>query len=332
MIEYFVARGETRVLTAQARAQLRGNFARLSDGVTHYELTGPDNGELVLLLPGLTIPLFYWDALADQLHRQGLRTLAYSAYGRGYSDRVVTTYDRSLFVRQAREILERLQVSQVSHVIGTSMGALVSMALVQEKGFRTQTLTLVGPAGLESRMPLAVRIARLGGGVAGLFGRHMGLKGVLAHLDRNVRTKEDAGVLKGMIGDAYAYEGSVYSLFSTLGSFPMLNQQDLYRATAELRIPIMLLWGSEDRVTPVAGMDTARALLRPAECHVIPVCGHMAPFERPEEVATLFSTFVSKLRRAPSTEPSPSLAYSGNEADAFLANAAREGGKGTIQS
>ena len=181
------------------------------------------------------------------------------------------------------------------------MGALVSMALVLEKGFRTQTLTLVGPAGLESQMPPAVLIARLGGVVAQLFGRYLGQRGVLAHLDHNVRSKEHARTLKRMIGDAFRYEGSVYSLFSTLGSFPMINQQDLYRATAALDIPIMLLWGSEDRVTPVGRLDTARALLRPAECHVIPVCGHMAPFECPEEVATLFSAFVSKLRRATAT-------------------------------
>ncbi|MFQ6397386.1 hypothetical protein ACLMAJ_28515 [Nocardia sp. KC 131] len=39
-----------------------------------------------MLTPGLTIPLFYGDGLVSELHPRGLRTLAYSAYGRGYSD------------------------------------------------------------------------------------------------------------------------------------------------------------------------------------------------------------------------------------------------------
>jgi pimeloyl-ACP methyl ester carboxylesterase len=302
MVKYFVARGETRVLTDTARANLRGSFLRLSDGVTHYELAGPADGELVLLVPGLTIPLFYWDRLADRLHGLGLRTLAYSAYGRGYSDRIRNTYDRPLFLRQARELIQWLDLPEVDHVIGTSMGALISMALVQEKGFTTKTLTLVGPAGLESRPPLPTRLARLGGGVARLFGRYMGRRGVLAHLDHNVRSREHAQALKDMVGGTYLYEGSVYALFSTLESFPVVSQQDLYRRTAILSIPTMLIWGREDRVTPIERMSAAQALLHPTESHVISTCGHMVPFECPDELARLFARFVSKVHGA-STGP-----------------------------
>lgn len=119
-LAYFVARGERLALDSAARADLRGSYAKLSDGVTHYELAGPDDGELVFLVPGLTIPLFYWDALASALHEKGFRTLAYSAYGRGYSDRVKTTYCPRLFLRQARELLEHLGLlREVRHLMGT---------------------------------------------------------------------------------------------------------------------------------------------------------------------------------------------------------------------
>ena len=311
MINYFVARGETRALTEGTRVSLRGNFVRLSDGITHYELAGPHSGELVLLVPGLTIPLFYWDKLAERLHGRGLRTLAYSAYGRGYSDRVATTYDRALFLRQAQELILRLELSEVSHVIGTSMGALTSMALVREKWFKTRTLTVIGPAGLESRLPLAARLCRWRAGVAQLFGRYMGRRGVLAHLDHNVRSKEHLRMLREMVGDAYRFEGSVYALFSTLESFPMINQQDLYRSTADLNIPTMLIWGGEDNVTPLERLSIAQALLRPAECHVVPMCGHMVPFERPEEVATLFGAFISRLGQGSRNPPRDSVPEGG---------------------
>jgi hypothetical protein len=49
-------------LNPDTRSRLRGSLIPLSDGITHYELTGPDDGELVFLLGGLTVPLFYWDA------------------------------------------------------------------------------------------------------------------------------------------------------------------------------------------------------------------------------------------------------------------------------
>jgi hypothetical protein len=64
VIRYFVARGETARLDDAARATLGGSFVRLSGGVTQYELTGSDDGELIVLIPGITIPLSYWDGLA----------------------------------------------------------------------------------------------------------------------------------------------------------------------------------------------------------------------------------------------------------------------------
>ncbi|MFF4806589.1 alpha/beta hydrolase, partial [Streptomyces sp. NPDC001351] len=48
-MKYFVAPGEDRKLTADSRGALRGSFIELSDGVTHYELTGPEDGEVVLM-------------------------------------------------------------------------------------------------------------------------------------------------------------------------------------------------------------------------------------------------------------------------------------------
>lgn len=294
-LAYFVARGERLALDSAARADLRGSYAKLSDGVTHYELAGPDDGELVFLVPGLTIPLFYWDALASALHEKGFRTLAYSAYGRGYSDRVKTTYCPRLFLRQARELLEHLGLlREVRHLMGTSLGALIAMALLQEDWFRTETLTLIGPAGLESRLPLPARLARVKG-VGRLVGTYFGQRGVVGHLHRNVRTSEDADRLRAMVGAAFQYEGSIYALFSTLSAYPIINQQELYRQTGELGIPTLLAWGMDDLVTPISGMPSVRALLNPTEAHVIEECGHMAPFERPEQVALLFTRFYARV-------------------------------------
>jgi pimeloyl-ACP methyl ester carboxylesterase len=298
MIKYFVARGETLSLTPITRAGLRGSFIELSDGITHYELSGPENGELVLLLPGITVPLFYWDKFAARLHASGLRTLAYSGYGRGYSDRVVATYDRSLFLRQTRELIGRLALPQVSHLVATSMGALSAMALIQEDWFSTRTMTLAGPAGLEAKLPLMARLAQKGGGLMEMFARYMGHKGVTAHLDRNVRSADHVRELKELLSGPLNYEGSIYALVSTLAAFPLINQQDLYRRAATVGVPILLLWGDEDQVTPADALKTAQTLLNPSRCHVIRECGHMAPFERPDEVAALFVNFISSRRNA----------------------------------
>jgi pimeloyl-ACP methyl ester carboxylesterase len=289
-MKYFVASGEDRRLDAATRGTLRGDYIRLSDGVTHYELTGPDGGDVVVLAGGLTIPLFYWDDLAAELHARGLRTLAYSGYGRGYSDRVVARYDEALFVRQLRELVQHLDLPASYHVVGTSMGALISMAYVRQHVGSAATLTLVGPAGL-SRQPVAQKLLLRNDIAAGAIAKRFGRRFLEQHLGHNVAEPYRAAALAAMIGDASRYEGSIYALFATLQHFPLFQRAELYRQTGALGLPTQLIWGRQDNVTPISSLDQVRELLRPSQCHVIDDCGHMAPFERPLVVADQLATF-----------------------------------------
>jgi pimeloyl-ACP methyl ester carboxylesterase len=288
-MRYFVAADEDRRLDAATRRALRGSFAPLTDGVTHYELTGPADGELAVLVGGITIPLFYWDDLTARLHRRGLRTLAYSAYGRGYSDRVVGTYDEALFVRQLADLIAALHLAPPQHLVGTSMGAVIAMAYAGRHPDAVATLAIVGPAGLDDR-PLPMQLLRsdlVGGFIARRFGRGL-LEG---HLGHNVRDPERSAELVAMVGDAYRYEGSLYAFFQTLQDFPLHRRQELFRRTGALGIPSVLMWGDDDQVTPITHLDTVTELLRPRQTHVIADCGHMAPFERPDDVADLLASF-----------------------------------------
>ena len=92
-----VANGDVATLERDGQ---RGHCAHLSRGVTHFELAGPEEGPMVVFVPGLTIPLAFWDAIVAPLHTRGYRTLTYSAYGRGYSERVRAAYGPELFVGQ----------------------------------------------------------------------------------------------------------------------------------------------------------------------------------------------------------------------------------------
>ncbi|MGI5127977.1 alpha/beta fold hydrolase [Pseudonocardia sp. CA-107938] len=288
-MRYFVAADEDRRLDAETRGTLRGSFITLSDGVTHYELAGPADGELAVLVGGLTIPLFYWDDLAARLHGRGLRTLAYSAYGRGYSDRIQGSYDEALFVRQLADLSSALDLPPSRHLVGTSMGALVAMAYAGRCAESVATLAIVGPAGLDER-PLPMQLLRsdlVGGFIARRFGRGL-LEG---HLGHNVRDPGRSAQLVAMVRDAYRFEGSLYAFFQTLQDFPLHRRQELFHRTGTLGIPTLLVWGDDDQVTPIAHLDTVTALLHPRRTHVITDCGHMAPFERPDEVADLLASF-----------------------------------------
>ncbi|WP_040701181.1 alpha/beta fold hydrolase [Nocardia vinacea] len=294
-MKYFVVPGETRHLDQATRAELRGDFIECGDGITHYEMAGPEGGEVVVFAGSLTTPLFYWDQLAGELHSRGFRTVAYSPYGRGYSDRVRATYDEALFVRQIADLTQRLDLAEPFHLVGASMGALVSMAFAQQHTDRIATFTLAGPAGLQSA-PAFVPLLRQE--MLGTFlAKKLGSKMLDRHLSHNVRDPQQSAALTAMVRECYQFEGSVYALAATIASFPLGGRQDLYRRTGTLPFPKLLLWGDEDQVTPITSFDEVRQFLAPVESHIISPCGHMVPYEEPARMSLLFTAFAEAARK-----------------------------------
>ncbi len=292
-MRYFVAPGEDLRLDDHARRSLRGAYVALSDGTTQVEISGPERGELVALIGGLTVPLPFWDRLTSPLHARGFRTLAYSLYGRGYSDRVTATYDEALFVRQLDELLGWVRHDGPVHVLGTSMGALVAMAFAQDRPW-VSSLTLISPAGLERPM-LPLHRALGHDLVAGPVARWMGRRMLEGHMAREVADPALGEELAAMVRDAFRCQGTMFALFDTLQHLRLSGREELFRRTATLDIPTMLLWGDADQVTPGSKLDAAGTLLRPHTSHVIARCGHMPPIEQPAKVAEHLAAFVAAI-------------------------------------
>lgn len=294
-MKYFVQRDENLQLTANSRQTLRGSFAPLSHGATHFELDGPQSGELAVLVPGLTVPLFYWDRVAAELHARGVRTLSYSAYGRGYSERSQGKYDEAMFVRQLVDLLAHLNVETQVHLVGTSMGALIAMAYAVDQPQTVDTLSLIGPAGLSNSTALQQRILKIDS-IARIIAQQFGRKILLGHLSHNVSDTELVEPLKMMISDCFQYQGSMYSFFATLQNYPLFGREDLFQRVGRCAFPTLLAWGIDDQVTPISESIRALELLAPTTTDFIDGCGHMAPYERPSHTADLLASFITANR------------------------------------
>ena len=100
LIPYWAFNEESKTLDDNIRRGLPGQFIKLSDGYVHYELSGPDDGPVVILIHGFSAHYFVWDDTHPALTKAGFRVLRYDLYGRGFSDRPNVTYDEQLFDRQ----------------------------------------------------------------------------------------------------------------------------------------------------------------------------------------------------------------------------------------
>jgi len=69
---------------------------------------------------------------------------------------------------------------------------------------------------------------------------------------------------------------------------------DLWRRPLyQLRHPILVIWGREDRVLPVDAAFVLMKALPNAEMHIFPECGHWAQWEKADRFNGLVATFLN---------------------------------------
>jgi pimeloyl-ACP methyl ester carboxylesterase len=73
----------------------------------------------------------------------------------------------------------------------------------------------------------------------------------------------------------------------------LLARPDATDVLTQIRCPTLLVCGREDTWSPPARHEAMARLIRPARLAVIEDCGHMAPMERPAEVAALLSQWLT---------------------------------------
>ncbi len=145
-VAHSVRNPERLALDDAARKSASGQFVRLADGVTHYEVGGPDSGQRVVLIHGFSTPYYIWDSTFAALTSAGFRVARYDHFGRGYSDRPDVSYDVDLLDRQLLGLLDSLGWKDPVDIVGLSMGGIVVGAFAGRHPERTRSMVMVDPA------------------------------------------------------------------------------------------------------------------------------------------------------------------------------------------
>ncbi len=288
----FIYRGETKHLDDAVRAKASGSFIQLSDGCTHYELSGPQDSKVVVLVHGFSIPYGIWDPTYQALISDGWRVLRYDLFGRGYSDRPQRPYNLSLFVRQLSDLLDALAIPRV-HLIGLSMGGAIAAAFTVRHPTRIHKLILIDPIGTQP-MPLgplyrAGLFPGIGELVLGLVGTDKIIKGIASDFYDPTLVEQ----FKDDYRDQMQFRGFKRAILSTLRNKTLNGFPEIYGQLGKLGLPVLLLWGRNDQTIPLAQSDSIIRLVPGVEFHVIEGCGHIPHYERPEIVNPIVSQFLS---------------------------------------
>ncbi|KAI9482711.1 MAG: Alpha/Beta hydrolase protein, partial [Benjaminiella poitrasii] len=108
----------------------------------YYEMHG--NGpERVLLVMGLSTPCSAWDNQTKFLAETGQYTvIVFDNRGMGFSDAPIGFYSTSQMAMDAFELLDHFNWKDSVHLVGISMGGMISLEMADAEPTRFRTLTL----------------------------------------------------------------------------------------------------------------------------------------------------------------------------------------------
>lgn len=283
---------EHKTLDAAARTEIGGDYIALSDGVTHYELGGPEDGAPVVLVHGFSTPIYGYDKTFELLTNAGFRVLRYDLFGRGYSDRPKVTYDPALFEGQLRELVEELGIRKPFALMGWSMGAIVASEYAKQHPDDVEKLILLDPAGLPIQLAFAARLVQtpiIGDYLFRIVGDAVNIAGC----DENFYEPEKFPEFKEQFLPQLEYKGYKRALLSSLRNMPMGNNRETYRAVGNHDRPVLVIWGTEDDITPYRNHAELLELMPNAELLSVEGSGHGPHYETPEAVNPTLLEFVA---------------------------------------
>jgi pimeloyl-ACP methyl ester carboxylesterase len=255
-----------------ARAKAPGQFAQLSDGQTHYQWHGPENGPVLVCIHGLTTPSFVWDQMMPGLTAAGFSVLTYDLFGRGWSDRPKGAQSRSFFLRQLRDLLQHEGLEGPFMLMGYSMGGAIASVFAAEEPDRVSQLILLAPAGIEHRPTrfdvIASRTGRFGLWLMLAFGGAL-----LRRQAQAAASKMPADVTERLMAET-GWRGYLPAVLSSQQNFLHESLEEEHRDLEALQVPIAAIWGETDTIIPMSAPEQLQDWNPAAKQAILPRASH----------------------------------------------------------
>ena len=276
-------------------------FAELSyHGTTaraHYRIRGPLDAPALLLLHGSNASLFTWEPWAKRLSDH-FRVVSVDLPGHGLTGPVANhDYSAGGMVAFVTAFVDKIGLQKFA-LAGNSMGGGVAARFAETHPERVSALILVDAAGMPGKMgdriPLAFQLLR-----------QPWLQTVLQHADPKPLVREGLGkaivrksILTEQMIDLYTdmalLEGeraATFERFNQIGD----NFNFVKDHVRTLKMPVLILWGEEDHLIPVATAHVWNAAVPGSKLIIYPATGHIPMEEVADKSAADVRLFLSGL-------------------------------------
>ena len=241
--------------------------------VMNCELSGKQEGDVVMLSHSLASSLVLWRPQMDVLNRH-FRVLAYDTRGHGGTEATPPPYTLSQLGEDAAALLDALKIDAV-HWVGISMGGMIGQSMALEHPGRLKSLSLCDTAAVvpkeadpvwQDRIDLVQREG-MGPAVQSTLERWF----TPAYLARNPPVVD---VIRRQILDT-PVDGCV-------GCSEAIRRLDYLERLREIKVPTLIMVGEEDPGTPVAASRAMHDRIPGARLVILPSAAHLSNIEQAE--------------------------------------------------
>ena len=249
--------------------------------LVHYETEGPARGPVVVLVHGLGGRAEDWRDLAPSLAKAGFRVYLPDLIGYGRSERPA---DFSYSVHDEAGVvvgfLDALGLSQVN-LGGWSMGGAIVQHVAADHPERVKRLMLFDSAGVLVLPKWDVRLF-----TPDTTAQVEQLYALLLPSPPKLPGFVNRDILRVLNERAWIVHRAMDSMLTGKDATDKLLPQ--------LKMPVLIVWGAEDRITPLSQGETIHRLVPQSKLEVAPGCGHLAPGQCAAQIAPKVVEFLKQ--------------------------------------
>jgi pimeloyl-ACP methyl ester carboxylesterase len=230
----------------------------------HYLAAGPAGGPVVVLVHGLGGRAEDWLDLSPSLVHAGYRVYMPDLIGYGRSEKPADySYSVGAEADGVVGFLDALGLKQVD-LGGWSMGGWIVQLVASEHSERVRRLIVFDSAGLDVEPDWDTHLftpttpAQLNQ-----------LEALLTPHPEKIPDFIARDILRESDQDAWVIHRSVATMLT--------GRETTDKLLPGLKMAVLLVWGAEDRITPLNQGETMHRLIPQSQLDVFPGCGHLAP-------------------------------------------------------
>lgn len=232
--------------------------------------------ETILILHGWGSSKKSWEKTQADLVERGYQVIVPDFPGFGESEAPPKPWTGEDYLNWLLEFIKKEEIESPFYLAGHSFGGGLAMKLAINRPGMIKGLILVAAARTKTKRSLKKRIFSPIAKIGRLFSFLPFYETLRKGFYKLIVREKDYVRTKGVMRE----------------TMKLIIQEDVTPEIHRIKAPTLIIWGDNDKATPVENAYLINREIKNSKLHVIPSVGHAVNLERPHELAELIDQFI----------------------------------------